>query len=115
MGGKCPTEDGFVYNELYLTNRKKEERMMENLHFLYDYQEETKVRFISFLGKTGRFDLALLITDQYFGKTIVMDIQKSRFAIMGQDDLEESGYLEDAFSLTSEEASELKEFLMPLL
>lgn len=88
---------------------------MEHPQFLYDFQEETKIRFVSFLGETRRFDLAILTTENYFGKMIILEIQKNRFAIMGQDDLEEEGYLEEAFSLKAEEAAELKEFLSSIL
>lgn len=88
---------------------------MEHPQFLYDFQEETKIRFVSFLGETRRFDLAVLTTENYFGKMIILEIQKNRFAIMGQDDLEEEGYLEEAFSLKPEEAAELKEFLSSIL
>lgn len=88
---------------------------MEHPQFLYDFQEETKIRFVSFLGETRRFDLAVLTTENYFGKMIILEIQKNRFAIMGQDDLEEEEYLEEAFSLKPEEAAELKEFLSSIL
>lgn len=88
---------------------------MEHPQFLYDFQEETKIRFVSFLGETRRFDLAVLTSENYFGKMIILEIQKNRFAIMGQDDLEEEGYLEEAFSLKPEEAAELKEFLSSIL
>lgn len=88
---------------------------MEHPQFLYDFQEETKIRFVSFLGETRRFDLAVLTTENYFGKMIILEIQKNRFAIMGQDDLKEEEYLEEAFSLKPEEAAELKEFLSSIL
>lgn len=87
---------------------------MESPHFLYDFQEETKIRFVSFIGDTRRFDLAILTTDHFFGKMIILEIQKNRFAIMGNEDLEEENSLEEAFALNTDEASELKEFLTSL-
>lgn len=79
--------------------------------FLYDEVAETKTRYVSFMGENRRFDLAILQTDRYFGKSIILDIQSNRFAIVGDDDLETEGYLETEFNLTPEEAEELREFL----
>ncbi|MFS8630657.1 MAG: DUF3055 domain-containing protein, partial [Bacillales bacterium] len=39
----------------------------------------------------------------------------NRYAIIGHDDLDEPGYLEEAFSLTSEAAADLREFLREAL
>ncbi|KZZ83245.1 DUF3055 domain-containing protein [Bacillus sp. SJS] len=79
--------------------------------FLYDEVDETKTRFVSFTGEYQRFDLALLHTSRYYGKMIVLNLQSSRFAIVGTDDLDEPGYIEHAFQLSEEEAAELREFL----
>ncbi|OCA81361.1 DUF3055 domain-containing protein [Pseudobacillus wudalianchiensis] len=88
---------------------------MTERFFLYDETEPTKTRYVSFMGEHQRFDLALMQTDRYFGKRIVLDIQGSRFAIIGRDDLEEPGYLEHAFKLTEEEAAELRDFLYEVI
>ncbi|MBE4907407.1 DUF3055 domain-containing protein [Bacillus luteolus] len=79
--------------------------------FLYDDTVETKTRFISFMGDTQRFDLAIIKSDRYYGKSLVLDIQSNRFAIIGTDDLDEPGYIEHAYNLSEEEAEELKFFL----
>ena len=42
-------------------------------------------------------------------------MQGSRFAIIGQDDLQEEGYLEYAFQMNEEDAEELRSFLLELL
>ncbi|KMY55193.1 cytosolic protein [Bacillus sp. FJAT-27231] len=88
---------------------------MTERFFLYDETEPTKTRYVSFMGEHQRFDLALMQTDRYFGKRIVLDIQGSRFAIIGRDDLEEPGYLEHVFKLTEEEAAELRDFLYEVI
>lgn len=88
---------------------------MTERFFLYDDLEETKTRFVSFMGENQRFDLALIRSDRYYGKQLVLDIQGSRFAIIGTDDLEEEGYLEHAFQLESEDAEELRSFLYELI
>lgn len=89
--------------------------MNEELFFLYDDTVDTKTRFVSFMGKNERFDLAILRTDRYYGKSIVLDIQSNRFAIIGEDDLNEPGYLEHAYHLSVETAQELREFLYEII
>ncbi len=88
---------------------------MTERFFLYDDTEETKTRFISFLGKNQRFDLALVQTDRHYGKMMVLDLQGSRFSIIGKDDLDEEGYLEYAFQLNEEDAEELRSFLSEII
>ncbi|MGJ7920115.1 DUF3055 domain-containing protein [Neobacillus sp. LXY-4] len=85
---------------------------MNNRYFLYDDKEETKTRFVSFVGETQRFDLAIVQSQRFYGKQLVLDLQGSRFAIIGPDDLEEEGYLEYAFKLSEGEAAELRSFLI---
>ncbi|SMO83652.1 DUF3055 domain-containing protein [Melghirimyces algeriensis] len=82
--------------------------------FLYDETEETRTRFVSFIGENSRFDLGITITDRFYGKLLVFNIQSSRFAIIGPDDLEEPGYLEEVYHLNADEAEELKQFLFSL-
>ncbi|RBW71286.1 DUF3055 domain-containing protein [Bacillus taeanensis] len=84
---------------------------MAERFYLYDETDETRTRFVSFMGENHRFDLGILQTDRHYGKSIVFDIQSGRFAIIGRDDLEEPGYLEHAFQLNEEDAEELREFL----
>lgn len=80
--------------------------------YLYDGTEETKTRFVCFVGETlRRFDLAITSTNRFYGKKLVTDLQGGRTAVIGPDDLEEEGYLEHVFKLNEEEAQELREFL----
>ncbi|MBM7586209.1 hypothetical protein JOC86_002751 [Bacillus pakistanensis] len=84
---------------------------MTERFFLYDDIEDTRTRFVSFMGEQQRFDLAVVQTDRYYGKHLVLDLQGNRFAIIGRDDLEEEGYLESIFKLTDGEGDELRSFL----
>lgn len=88
---------------------------MSERFFLYDDLENTKTRFVSFMGDNTRFDLAIVQSDRHYGKQIVLDLQGSRFAIIGQDDLKEEGYLEHAFQLSEEDAEELRSFLYEIV
>lgn len=85
--------------------------MANELFYLYDETEETSTRFVSFMGKTTRFDLAITTTNRFYGKKLVINIQNGRCAIIGDDDLNEEGYLEYAFQLSEEDAEDLRLFL----
>ncbi|WP_181349533.1 DUF3055 domain-containing protein [Thalassobacillus sp. CUG 92003] len=88
--------------------------MSDERFFLYDEKEATETRFVSFMGDAHRYDLALIASDRYYGKTLVLDLQGNHFAIMGHDDIQEEGYLEHAFNVSEMEAEELREFLLEL-
>lgn len=88
---------------------------MSERFFLYDDTVETKTRFVSFMGENQRFDLAIIQSDRYYGKHLVLDIQSNRFAIIGEDDLKEPGYLEHAYQLNEEDAEELRDFLFEIV
>ncbi|QPC47383.1 DUF3055 domain-containing protein [Mangrovibacillus cuniculi] len=88
---------------------------MSERFFLYDDVETSKTRFVSFMGEHHRYDLAITQTDRHYGKQLVLDMQGSRFAILGQDDLKEEGYIAHVFKLSEEEADELTEFLQEIL
>jgi len=88
---------------------------MSERFYLYDESVETNIRYVSFMGNNQRFDLAIIQTDRFFGKQIVLDIQSNRFAIIGTDDLAEPGYVEYAFKLTEEDATELRSFLSEVI
>jgi hypothetical protein len=83
--------------------------------YLYDDTVQVNTRFVSFMGENLRFDLAIIISDRYYGKKLVLDIQGGRFAIIGQDDLDEPGYIEDVFNLNEEDAEELRSFLYEIV
>ncbi|UFJ39682.1 DUF3055 domain-containing protein [Brevibacillus humidisoli] len=89
--------------------------MSDDLFYLYDETEDTSTRFVSFIGETSRFDLAITTTNRFYGKKLVINIQNGRSAIIGEDDLNEEGYLEYAFQLTEAEAEELKTFLLRIV
>lgn len=93
----------------------KGEIRLEERFFLYNDMVDSKTRFVSFMGDQSRFDLAVIATDRFYGKKLVLDMQSNRFAIIGHDDLEEEGYLEHAFQISEEEAAELRAFLFEVV
>lgn len=88
---------------------------MPERFYLYDDTVETKTRFVSFMGENNRFDLAIVKSDRYYGKHLVLNLLSSRFAIIGEDDLNEPGYIEHAFNLDEEDAEELRDFLFEMI
>jgi hypothetical protein len=89
---------------------------MSEFDFLYDRKEETTTRFVSFIGESMyRFDLAIVTTQNFYGKKLVIDMQSSRSAVIGPDDLAEDGYLAHVFKLTEEQANELYDFLIDVI
>jgi hypothetical protein len=88
---------------------------MGDRFFLYDDTITTQTRFVSFMGENQRHDLALMFSDRYYGKVLVLDIQRNKFAIIGKDDLDEPGYLEYAYNLDEETAEELRSFLYEIV
>lgn len=86
--------------------------MSQELDFLSDYTEDTSSRFVTLIGNSmRRFDLAITTTSRFYGKKLVTDLQTGLTAILGQDDLDEEGYLESFYKLTEEEAEDLRHFL----
>ena len=88
---------------------------MKERFYLYDDSEDTKTRFVSFVGENQRFDLAIVQSNRHYGKHLVLDMQGNRYAIIGHDDLEEEGYLEHAFQLNEQDAKELHSFLIEII
>ncbi|WP_240421414.1 DUF3055 domain-containing protein [Paenibacillus periandrae] len=86
---------------------------MAEFDLLYDSQEDTRTRFVCFVGDNSmhRFDLAITSTNRFYGKKLITDLQSGRTAVIGPDDLDEEGYLEHVYKLTEEEAAELTNFL----
>ncbi|RXZ80130.1 DUF3055 domain-containing protein [Paenibacillaceae bacterium] len=85
---------------------------MPDYDFMSDITEETTTRFVTFITPgLKRFDLAVTSTNRFYGKKLITDLQAGVTVIIGPDDLEEEGYLEHVFKLSSEEAAELAEFL----
>lgn len=79
--------------------------------FLYNDSEDTITRYVSFVGDTNRFDLAITTTKRFFGKKLVYNLQNGRAEIIGTDDLQEEGYIAQVLGVTLEEEEELKDFL----
>lgn len=89
---------------------------MKNYDFLSDSTEQTSTRFVTFISPNfHRFDLAIVTTNRFYGKKLVIDMQSGRSGVLGPDDLEEEGVLENTFRIDAEQAGDLAQFLVLVL
>ncbi|WP_219838526.1 DUF3055 domain-containing protein [Paenibacillus sp. R14(2021)] len=86
--------------------------LLPDYDFMSDTTEQTTTRFVTFITPNlKRFDLAIMTTNRFYGKKLITDLQSGRTAIVGQDDLDEEGFLEYTYKLTEEEGADLRQFL----
>jgi hypothetical protein len=79
---------------------------------LYDVTEDTKVSFTGFASESARYDFAVVYTDSFFGKPLVICMQTGKAALLCENDLENLDYLQHVFSVPSpKQAEELSLFL----
>ncbi|MFC5701198.1 DUF3055 domain-containing protein [Cohnella faecalis] len=90
--------------------------ILKDFDFLSDSTEQTSTRYVTFITPgMHRFDLAILTTNRFYGKKLVVDMQSGRSGVLGPDDLEEEGVLESIYKIDEEAASELAQFLYLVL
>lgn len=90
--------------------------LLKDYDFLSDSTEMTSTRFVTFVTPgLRRFDLAIMTTNRFYGKKLVVDLQSGRSGILAADDLEADGVIASAFRIGEEEAAELSQFLTMVL
>ncbi|WP_127579720.1 DUF3055 domain-containing protein [Paenibacillus koleovorans] len=88
------------------------------LERFYDLSEQAQVNFVGFATEKARYDFAIVYTNHFFGKPLVICMQTNHSSLLDADDLTNLTYLQQTFHLKLEEAMELSEFLyarMPIL
>lgn len=89
---------------------------LNDFDFLSDSTEQTSTRFVTFVSPgLNRFDLAIVTTNRFYGKKLVIDMQSGRSGVLAYDDLEEEGVIASVFRLDEEQAAELAQFLALVL
>ncbi len=83
----------------------------DELDLLYDEDDTYPCRFVGFIGKKSQFDLVLIATDHFFGKTLVVCMQTQRSAVLSSQEAQDILHVAQAFHLTEEEAQEASAFL----
>ncbi|WP_338134393.1 DUF3055 domain-containing protein [Cohnella candidum] len=77
--------------------------MMENL---YDVTESSNVNFVGCASEESRFDFAIVYTNLFFGKPLVVCMQTGRSAPMCADDLKDADVLRTRFLVEHPQAAE---------
>ncbi|WP_010269967.1 DUF3055 domain-containing protein [Paenibacillus senegalensis] len=78
---------------------------------LYEETEKANIQFIGYASESSRYDFAIIFTEHFFGKPIVLCMQTGRSALLCQDDLSNLEHLQRCFSIRPAEAEELSHFL----
>lgn len=79
---------------------------------LYDETERPKVDFVGYATENERFDLAIIHTNHFFGKPLVVCLQSGKSTLLDLQDLHFVDYLKTTFSFKSDvDATEVAEFL----
>lgn len=89
---------------------------MNEFERLYDEVEKSQVRYVGFTSETTRYDFAIIYTNLFFGKTLVVDMQLGKSALLSEDDVQNTEYLQSLFQTNEEkETAELADFLQSVL
>ncbi|CAI6046387.1 DUF3055 domain-containing protein [Cohnella sp. JJ-181] len=89
---------------------------LTDFDFLSDSTEQTSTRFVTFVSPgLNRFDLAIITTNRFYGKKLVVDMQSGRSGVLAYDDLEEEGVIASVFRIDEEQAADLSRFLALVL
>lgn len=84
---------------------------MDLFEKLYDEMEGAKVRFVGFTTVETRYDFAIVYTNMFFGKPLVICMQTGRSTLLDSKDIEDLDHLQTVFRIrTKEEAADLAEF-----
>lgn len=82
---------------------------------LYEETGRANIQFIGYASENSRYDFAIIYTEHFFGKPIVLCMQTGRSALLCQDDIGNLEYLQRSFSIKPQEAEELSHFLQQRL
>jgi hypothetical protein len=79
---------------------------------LYDVTERAPLNFVGFMTEDKRYDFAIVHTNSFYGKTLVICMQSGRSATLGREDLGCADHLMDIYKLDERsEAEQLADFL----
>jgi len=73
---------------------------------LYEESEQSKVEFFGYATEQARYDFAIVYTNRFFGKPLVVCMQTGRSSLLSADDLANTDHLQRVFSLPSGEEAE---------
>ncbi|AST92208.1 DUF3055 domain-containing protein [Sutcliffiella cohnii] len=78
---------------------------------LYDDNENVNARFVGFTTEEARYDFAIVYTNLFFGKPLVVCMQTGRSTLLDPKDITDLNHLQTVFRIDSkEQAEDLAEF-----
>lgn len=79
---------------------------------LYDISEQAQINYVGYVSERARYDFAIVYTDHFFGKPLVICMQTNQSSILSEHDLYNLEHLQQVFHLsTVQDAEELALFL----
>ncbi len=79
---------------------------------LYDVTEQSRVNFFGYISERNRYDFAIIYTNHFFGKPLVVCMQTGKSSLLSMEDVSHLENLQKLFSIRSrDEAEELSVFL----
>lgn len=79
---------------------------------LYDVSENAALHFVGYISEHTRYDFAIVHTEQFFGKPLVVCMQTGKAAPLCSEDLGHLDYLQQVYNLKERaDAVELAAFL----
>lgn len=94
----------------------KEEIALSHYERLYDEVEQSQVRYIGFTSETNRYDFGIVYTNMFFGKTLVVDMQTGRSALLCENDVDNVEYLQKLYNIDDyQEAEGLADFFKGII
>ncbi|WP_077624943.1 DUF3055 domain-containing protein [Sediminibacillus massiliensis] len=88
--------------------------MSDDRLIINDESETVQTRFISFKGDNHRYDLAIVSSERFNDKKMILDLNGRRFEVLNEQEIKEEGILEHAFNLSEIKAAELRKFLLKI-
>jgi uracil phosphoribosyltransferase len=85
------------------------------LESLYDLTESSNVNFVGCVSEENRFDFAIVYTNHFFGKPLVVCMQTGRSAPMCADDLKDLDVLRSRFLVDHQAAHDVRTLLQQRL
>jgi hypothetical protein len=82
-----------------------------NFDYLYDEMERPFTRYVSFATKNKRYDLALIYTQHFDGKTVVMSVQNLQGVLISADDISHTSAWTQILQIDPDDIEIVKEFL----
>ncbi|MDV2582098.1 SAV0927 family protein [Alkalibacillus haloalkaliphilus] len=78
---------------------------------LTDETNEAQIRYVSFMGDARRYDIAIVKSDRDHDKSLIIDLQKSRYTEVCDSKIEDIDYFCHFLHLNNYEAEELHGYL----